>query len=316
MNVMAMIVGSVLTLYPSATLAHARFDEPAKAAPSAKGEKADLKPKYATGQSIKFVQKIERKDSTVFKMGEDAKSMELTLEQTIEYTLKVDGASDKGVVLSLELTHMKAKANVPAKGDFEWDSNTPPDDGDAKNLLILAFKPAIGTVTQFTLDAEGNISEVKPDPRLSRAVGGEMQPFVVSISGADHMRVRWGPILNIKDGAEPAETGSSWKNVETLNAPPLGGRFEFAQTNTLKGVSDALARIDIAGEVALVPLEKNKPTIGTLRDPKASGDATWDTKAGVVKSHTWNQVYTVDVNQGGMAFTRTFDSKTTTERKD
>lgn len=276
----------------------------------ASGEKVDLTPSYKTGESIRFSQHIVRKDEMSVKTGPE--KMVLSIDQTVEYTLRVEAANETSTSLALEITKIVASAVAP-QGKYDWDSSAPVDDQDVNNPVAVAFRSLVGSVMQLTLDKDGNITDVKADSKLGPPARGAMQPFVVNLTGTDQVKARWGSILWVKPGREPAAVGSNWTRSDSAVAAALGAKFVTETTSTLKGVKDGTAEISTAGKYILEALEKGKEPAATMTDTKAEGRVLWNTKAGRVQDHTWNQWYTMNVNAQGMAVVRTIELKTETK---
>lgn len=286
-------------------------EKDAAAKAPASGERVDLTPRYQTGESIRFSQHIVRKDEMSVKSGGPEK-MVLSIDQTVEYTLRVEAASESSTSLALEITKIKASAVAP-QGKYDWDSSAPADDQDVNNPVAVAFRSLVGSVMQLTLDKDGNITDVKADSKLGPPARGAMQPFVVNLIGTDQVKARWGSILWVKPGREPAAVGSSWTRADSAVAAALGAKFVTETTATLKGVKDGAAEISTSGKYVLEALEKGKEPAATMSDTKAEGSVLWNTKAGRVQDHTWNQWYTMNVNAQGMAVVRTIELKTETK---
>jgi hypothetical protein len=308
--------------------------EPAPAAAGAKADSkvqtVDLRPRYTQGQVIKFTQRTQRSDAMTLVMpgapgGEGSEKKEgaapgrmsstTSVDHTIGYTLRVDQVDKDGTVsMSLEITSIKADVTTRS-GKSSWDSTSPPDDGDIDNPAAISYKPVLTSVTKIKLGPDGSVLEVKPDPGLMGPPRTEIGGIIQGLTGSDPIRARWGPLLWIKDGVEPAAVGTSWTNVEVMAAPPVG-RFETTTKNTLESVSGDLAQISISGEQKLLDFAPDRPAQGKLTEASLSGSAVWDLKAGTLKSHTWRQKTTLDVNANGISALRTSEITMETTRQD
>jgi hypothetical protein len=90
----------------------------------------------------------------------------------------------------------------------------------------------------------------------------------------------------------------------------------YDTTNTVKSVGkDGLAQIDITGIMKLVPGDPTKTSQGTLTEQMIKGSAVWDTKAGMIKSHTWKERSHLDVNAQGLGVNFDKDLTCTTTRE-
>lgn len=308
----AVLAAGVMALLGCAGLAAAQEKGEAAAKVAPAGEKVDLTPRYKAGQTIRLSQHTWRKDVTSFKSGDQAMTGDMVIDQTVHYLVRVEEVSEASTVIAMEITQIAMKAELP-QGKFEWDSTSPPDDKDLSNPVVLAFKPLLGTVTRVLLGKDGRVVEVKPDSNLTAPPRGALQPFVTQVVGSDQVRMRWGSILWVHPGSEPVAVGGTWTTSDSLNATTIGAKFVFETTGTLKGAKDGLADIDLAGKITLLPLEKDKEPVGSMSEPRASGAVVWDTKAGFVKSHTWKQAYTLNVNAQGMPVVRSIDTVTETK---
>lgn len=298
----------------------ARADDAAKA-PATAGA-VDLRPKFQAGQTAKFTQRIDRADTmslnTAGQPGAEKSEAPPVMRQTtridhtLEYTLKVESASPEGTTLTIELTGVKAAAEL-RRGKFEWDSASPPDDKDAENPVIAAFKPIVGSVTRLILDKDGRITDVTPDPRLRVGSNPEFASVVQALTMSEPIKARWAPILSIKDGQEPAAVGSSWTEVTEIANQAIG-RFEQTLTSTLKSVEGDTATIGIVGDLKLLPFAADKPAQGSLSDIKIAGSAKWDAKAGMIAEHEFSQQSTINISAGGIPVVRTTELKVQTKR--
>ncbi len=220
-----------------------------------------------------------------------------TVDQTAIYELRVTEASEQGAAMELELKSVVATAQLP-QGKFTWDSTPTPDDKDAANPILMALRPIVGAVMKFKVGPDGNILAVEPDARITATPNGPLSPMVQQLVGADGVRLRFGPVIWIKDGREPAMVGKPWNNSDEMFHKNIG-KFTYETTNTVKSVKDDAAQIDIAGVVKLSGLEEGMPAAGTLKEQMVKGSCVWDTKAGIAKSHTWEQKTVLDMKVGG-----------------
>lgn len=310
------------------TAAHAQTTAASPAADAAKAPAnvgaVDLRPRFTAGQTIKFTQRTLRTDTMSLSTGGQPAGdkpgvapvmrQSTKIDQTIDYTLKVESASAEGAALSLEITAIKAAAEL-AKGKFEWDSSSPADDKDASNPVLGAYKPVVGSVTRLTLDKNGQISDVSTDARLPAAPRNEFATPIMGLTSADQIKARWSGVLAVKPGSEPAAVGATWTQTTVIPNASVG-RFETDQAYTLKSVEGDLAKLDIAGTLKLLPFAADRPAQGTFSDPKASGSAVWDLKAGMIREQVWTQQATLNVNAGGMPIVRDSDVRVETRRKD
>lgn len=302
------------------TAAHAQTPAAAPAADAAKAGAVDLRPRLTAGQIIKFTQRTLRTDTMSLSTGGQPTGVapvmrqSTKIDQTIDYTVKVESASAEGAALSLEITAIKAAAEL-AKGKFEWDSSSPADDKDASNPVLGAYKPVVGSVTRLTLDKNGQITDVSTDARLPAAPRNEFATPIMGLTSADQIKARWSGVLAVKPGSEPAAVGATWTQTTVIPNASVG-RFETDQAYTLKSVEGDMAKLDIAGTLKLLPFAADKPAQGTFSDPKASGSAVWDLKAGMIREQVWTQQATLNVNAGGMPIVRDSDVRIETRRKD
>ncbi len=220
-----------------------------------------------------------------------------TVDQTAMYELRVIEADDKGTLMELELKSVVATAELP-QGKYTWDSVPTADDKDASNPIMGAFRPIVGAVVKIKVGADGNILEVQPDSRIATMPGGPLAPMAQQLVGIDGVRLRFGPVIWIKDGREAATIGKPWTNSDEMFFKAVG-KFTYETTNTVKSAKDNGAAIDIAGVIKLGGIEEGKPAAGTLKEQMAKGSCTWDTKAGNCKSHTWEQKTVLDLKVGG-----------------
>lgn len=236
-----------------------------------------------------------------------------SIDQTAEYEVRVISASEEGAELELELKAVKASATVPS-GDFNWDSTAPRDDSEIVNPIAQAFRPIIGAVLKISVNADGNISSVQPDPRVNPNSRGPLAPNIQALVGPDLVRVRWNSVLWVKDGRKPANAGEKWTNTDELNAAAVG-KYAFVTNNTLASVKDGVAAITFEGRIELAGAEPGKNPAGTIKDQMLKGMVEWDTTSGSTKKFVHEQRQTLDINAMGIPVTRVSDFVVTTTRK-
>lgn len=314
-----MIVGGALPeMKPSEKPAIGNPAEPAKPADAPSDKPAD-KPSEKPGDAAKDAGKTEpaksepaKSEPSTQKQGQGMSST-TTIDQTAEYEVRVISASEEGAQLELELKAVKASATVPA-GDFNWDSTAPRDDSEIVNPIAQAFRPIIGAVLKISLNADGNITSVQPDPRVNPNSRGPLAPNIQSLVGPDLVRVRWNSVLWVKDGKKPAAVGEKWTNTDELNAAAVG-KYAFVTNNTLASVKDGVAAITFEGRIDLTGSEPGKNPAGTLKDQSLKGMVEWDTASGTAKKFVHEQRQTLDINAMGIPVTRISDFVVTTTRK-
>jgi len=246
--------------------------------------------------------------------GAPNSSQTLNVDQTAKYELRVIEASDTGASLELELKSIKATAEV-ASGKFTWDSSAPLDDKDRNNAVLAAYRPIVGSITRIKIGPDGNFTSVQPDPGLNpQGIRGPLASMIQQLVGADGVRLRWSAILWVKDGRQPATVGQTWTNTDEVVFPAVG-RFIYTTNNTLKSVKADVADIQFTGDVKLTGAEAGKAPSGAVRDQHLAGSCTWDVAAGMVKSHTWDQKYTIDVDASGFHVSRASEFTVTTTRE-
>ncbi len=272
----------------------AKADAPKTDAPKSDPAKTDpAKPEAPKAEAAK----AEAPKADPPKPAAGPLSSTTTFDQIATYELRVTDAGDKGVSMDVELKAVACTAEL-SSGKFTWNSETPEDDKDVKNPVMMSFRPIIGAVLKINVGPDGNIVGVTPDARVNINGRSPLAAMVQQLASADGIRLRFGSVLWIKDGHEPATTGKPWTNTDELFFAAVG-KFVHLSSNTLKSVKDGLAQIDITGQISLVGAEAGKPPAGTLKEQYLKGACTWDTKAGLVKSHTWEQKTTMDLRAAG-----------------
>jgi len=237
-----------------------------------------------------------------------------SVDQTAVFELRVIEASETGASLELEFKSIVCKADL-SSGSFTWDSATPPDDKDKNNPILVSYRPYVGAVTKIKLGPDGNMTSVDTDPRIDlMKTNLPLATQVQQLVGKDGIRLRWSSVLWPKDGREPVTAGQSWQNVDEMVWPQVG-KFTYTTTNTLKGVKGDLAEIEIAGQIGLTGAAPGKPATGTLKEQSLTGSCLWDTKAGMLRSHAWDQKYNLDVDAMGIHITRVSEFTVTTTRE-
>ena len=243
-----------------------------------------------------------------------SKTSVTTYDQIATYEARVTDAGAPGVSMDLELKAIVCTAEIPS-GKFTWDSATPADEKDAKNPVLMSFRPIVGATLKVKIGPDGNITSVEPDSRVSINGRSSLAPMIQQLVGADSVRLRFGSLLWIKDGREAASIGKPWTNTDELYFATVG-KFVHVTSNTLKSVKDDAAQIDIVGEIKLEGLEPGKPPAGELREQSLKGSCVWDLKAGLVKSHIWVQKTTLSAKAfGAFDALRTSEVTVTTTRE-
>lgn len=301
-------------------------------------DKVDLTPRYKEGQKVTFVQRTKRSDTmtvnasslggqetTGEKPGADdekkkaleqmAKGQTTTLDQTATYELRCTGATPESVNLELELKGVKAEMKTP-RGEFAWDSSAPADDKDESNPAYQALKPALTAVLKITIGPDGNISKIEGDPRVNATPQGPMAASVQMLVNPDQVAARWGPILWVKDGREPAAVGGTWKDSSETTSRQMGAKFKYDSTMTLESVKGDEATVKVATDLKLEPLDGKSAPQAEVKDPKIGGTIVWDLKAGMAKSAVQTARTTLSVNAMNLPVARTSDVTVETVRKD
>lgn len=287
-----MTLGSMPT--PEKAAEGAKPDAPKSDAPKTDAPKADpAKPEAAKLDAAKS----ESPKAEPPKAASGPMSSTQTVDQTAIYELRVVDADDKGASMELELKSVAAAAELP-QGKYSWDSAPTADDKDAANPIMVAFRPIVGAVLKIKVGPDGNIVDVQQDARIANMPGGPLAPMAQQLVGSDGVRLRFGPVIWIKDGREAAIVGKPWTNSDEMFFKAVG-KFTYETTNTVKSVKGDAAAIEIAGVVKLGGIEEGKPASGTLKEQMAKGSCMWDTKQGNCKSHVWEQKTVLELKVGG-----------------
>ncbi|MFM9959336.1 MAG: DUF6263 family protein [Phycisphaerales bacterium] len=219
-------------------------------------DKVDLKPKFAKDNETKWV--LDEKTNGNLKQGENARKAEQN--QTLHLTRKVTAVDETSATIELTITRVVAEVTPPMGGDkLTFDSDQPADK-DAGNMLALQFRQMVGQPYVFTVALNGDITAVKPPET------------VLSSDSADALKIKFGPLFQIKPGETLAAIGETWERND-----PVGGRsgvaLESKSKMTLSEVKDDVATIAIAATLAFK--EGQTPPGMELKESGTKGDIRW-----------------------------------------
>jgi Family of unknown function (DUF6263) len=279
----AIIAGAVIVLgvLPGTSLG---------AQPAAKpAGKVDLRPKFKVGQETRFKIDMDTNGNQSTPGAGEGQPMKQTVGATILFKCR-DTNPETGSTLEVVYETLKLKMQSPL-ASIEFDSSKPANPDDPMDGMIRSI---VGTKLNVKMDKDGNITSVDGG---GGGAGGMGDQF----AGADLMKNMFGPVFTTKKGSGQAAVGEKWTNEDTMEAG--NGTVRITTTNTLKSVSGGMATIDIKGAFSLDPSSSGKGI--TIRDSSLTGEAKWDTEAGMLDSMQMKQKVSVEQKQGNEAPTRT-----------
>src|SRR4051812_14423602 len=277
----AAIIAGALTVVGAAPAVHAAAQPATKAGP-----KVDLRPKFKVGQETRFKLDLDSNGNQATPAAGEGQPVKQTIGATILFKCR-DTNPETGSTLEVVYETLKLKAQSPL-ANIDFDSSKP---GNPDDPMDAAIRSIIGTKLNVKMDKDGNITSV------DGGGGGMTEQF----TGADLMKNMFGPMFTTKKGTGQAAVGEKWTNEDTMDAGM--GTVRITTTNTLKSVSGGMASIDIKGAFSLDPSSMGKGV--AIRDSSMTGEAKWDTEAGMLDSMQMKQKLSVEQKQGNAAPTRT-----------
>src|SRR5262245_6829431 len=234
------------------------------------GPKVDLRPKFKQGQQTRFKMTLD----TSGKQTGGSEADDLSSKQEIGLLLKVkDTSADGGANLELVYESIKMKMNSGLM-NIDFDSSKPAKADDPMDAVL---RPIVGLTLNVKMDKDGNITSVDSGGAGAGPAAQVMQQF----TGADVIKNMFGPIMTARKGSGEAAVGESWTNEDVIDGAMA--KLKITTTNTLKSHTGGKALIDIRGKISAEPSASggNTPQV-KINDSSITGQATWDTEAGML----------------------------------
>lgn len=246
------------------------------------GREVDLRPKFRTGQQLRYTMEMTN-SSKPTKKGQP--SMASKAEFGLSVKTKSMGA-DGGATVDLVFDRVKISTETPEE-KFEFDSSKPPKGED--DMIGLMLQPLVGSTLTLTVDSTGNISAVN---------GGEAFAALGQfVAGGRDANKLFGPIFTVKKGTGMARVGESWENEDTMDNALLG-RFSMKTRHVLRSAVAGEAKVDMSGQIRPAS-EAPGAGAGQIKDSSFNGSYLWDTERGALKSMDATMRIRVDTNASG-----------------
>jgi hypothetical protein len=149
---------------------------------------------------------------------------------------------------------------------------------DESEILASIVGPLVGSVTTFTFDENGNVTQVTGGEAWNLAGLASLTGGTGQLAGADAGGL--GQFLNLRPGSNRARIGETWTTDAGASRSPVGD-FSMNTRYTLKGASGPRASIDFLGSVEP---GTQSPLGMQVREATCSGQAEWDTGLGFLRS--------------------------------
>jgi hypothetical protein len=286
------LIAAIVMSVAGAVPAVAQGTSPVQGQP--RGEAAsgtvDLRPRFETGQQIRFKMRMESSGTDTMDGAGEAST---STKQEIGLLLRVkDVNPETGAVLDLVYESLKFSLDSPIMGRVDFDSSKPATGGDASPVEAM-LRPMVGLTLSVRTDKDGNITEVKA-PESAGGAGAMLHQF----TGADVVKNMFGPIVSLRGGTGRASVGEKWTNESRIDSPM--GAMKISTTNTLLSHAEGKANIDIKGGVNLTPGGMPGMPAATVKESSLSGKAVWDTAKGMLRSVQTEQRIAFETEMAGV----------------
>ncbi len=283
---------AVLLLAPALVAAPGGVAQPDK--------RVSLQPTFTPGYEAKVVMEMTRTSTRLLSLGPapDAKPQESSTSghEVIDFLLHVVRSDEKASVVTLRVDRIEMSAKT-MKGEFDWKSTDPREQGDNNNPVLSTMRPALGSTITFEFDPQGNVTKV--DNGGVQLPTGELADFIRLAVGMPEVRARWSPIFSPRKGDFSVEIGQKWTGEEKINTPPLGA-FTESRQYVLSSASDRLAVIDFTGSYALGPSAEGQAVMFKVKESAVTGSIHWDRTVGFFESMELDQRIELEGNAQGI----------------
>ena len=263
-------------------------------------EATTLRWKFKAGETLRW--EMEQKQDTTIKAGGREISSKMVQTVDLRWTVKNvkdDGTAEMGQTIDRMRTKMES-----AIEKFEYDSKSDKEpEGLVAQQILPLFKAMIGAEFTFTMNAQGELSDVKVPEQIVKILrdSGPAAPGgsgMFSEEGLKNMIRESSLALPSKDLAK----GESWTRTTKMPPSPIG-TMTLDKTYRFQG-PDAQAgpdvdAIELESKLDFKPAP-NAPGVFEIKSHQGKGTFFFDEKAGrVVRSNVSEGVETVE---GAMNF--------------
>ncbi len=274
-----------------------------------------LRYQFKQGETLPYT--MEQKMKMDMKVGGKDVAMEIT--QTIDMTWHIQSVDKEGKAKMMQkFDHLRFSMNSPM-GKVEYDSK---DGKQPEGPIGKVFGPIMealaGAEFSLTMDARGQISEVKMPEKVSEAFkkipgGGLGGGDLFSEEGIKHMIGEVG--LTLPEGA--ATKGKSWTKEVALKMP--FGKMKVDNTNTYEGPTSRDGKQ--VEQIALKPkmtmeADGNAGFSIKLKSQDAKGTAYFDNKAGRFVETKMNQTMEMEISAMGQTINQKIEQTVTVKLND
>jgi hypothetical protein len=298
----------------------------------------DLRPKFRTGQQIKYVfdqtakSTVKSQDPNDTTLDQDQKQ-----SQRLGLVMNVVQAGDEGATIQVVYESIKVSLTTP-DGVAEYDSTKPatkptgakPTGGQpaAKQPPArpgVPTKPPATTPTPSSdplkdigdLDMSGMLGLiVGPMVGATVTVKTDRTGAITSVSGGDALGGSMGG-LGGPGNKGYARVGETWANNDALSGTPVGA-MSMKTTHTLKSASGGSASIAFVGGIE--PASQGAApggggAIGQVQSASYKGSYVWDTRAGALADMATDMHVVLDAAAAGTKARMTSDTQVKVHRQ-
>jgi len=273
-----------------------------------------LRYKFKAGEKLNY----EMQQKMEMKMNVAGNDIAMNMIQHIGMTWKVLEVTPEGkarIIQKMESIRMTMEGPPPI-GKMEYDSKTGKQpEGDLGKMLGPIFNALAGSEFTVTMDARGEISDVKVPDKLTEALKNSLggAPGLGEMFSPDSLKrmINQGGIVLPKG---PVTKDETWTQKMDTKMP--FGTMQVINTMTYLGPATEggknLQKISVSPALTLEP-DPNAPITIKMKGGVGKGSALFDNNAGRIVDVTITQNMQMDISAGGQDLTQNI--KTTTVLK-
>jgi hypothetical protein len=274
-----------------------------------------LRYQFKQGETLPYT--MEQKMKMDMKVGGKDVAMDMT--QTIDMSWHIQSVDKEGKAKMVQkFDRLRFSMNGPmVKVEYDSKDGKQPE-GQIGKVLGPIMEALAGAEFSLTMDARGQISEVKMPEKVSEALkkipgGGLGGGDLFSEDGIKHMIGEAGLILP----EEAATKGKSWNKEVALKMP--FGKMKVDNTSTYEGHTTRDGKQ--VEQIALKPkmtmeADGNAGLSAKLKSQDAKGTAYFDNKAGRLVESKMNQTLEMEFSVGGQTINQKVEGTMTVKLKD
>lgn len=261
----------------------------------------DLRPRFQVGQDVRFRLETSAVSDNQMPGGGAQQTKDA---QDIVVRLSPKEVTEAGSTVELTYESIKVTIEGSPRGPQTFDSAQDP--AADTNPFAQALRPLVGMTLTLKIDANGNITEVTG---AENAALNRRNPFASRLTTTPGVSALFGRIISANRASGQASVGQSWQTVDAFDQGPMG-RLKLTADSTLMSHDSNKAAIDIKGTFAL-DSDAAAASMLKLTEGTYTGQAVWDTAAGMLHSMNVSQVTSLE---GDTAVGRVATKRTSTEK--